>query len=164
MTTLHYSLPLIIHYYSSSFTNTPHHTLILLITHYHSSSFTTTPHHSLLLLIIHCSSSSFTSALHHSLLLLCSSLQKCVSECAFDGYHWSNPKCYVNTDAQSRQRHKAESGSNCHGPQIHRLRKLKLRIFLKSEFWPISRKFVPTKITNHTVEHNNTLDLDLKFK
>ena len=84
-------------------------------------------------------------------LLLYSSLQKHVSECAFDGYHWSNPKCYVNTDAQSRQRHKAESGSNSHGPQIHWLRKLKPRTFLKSEFWPISRKFVPAKITNHTV-------------
>ena len=36
-------------------------------------------------------------------LLLYSSLQKRVSEYAFDGYHWSNPKCYVNTDARSRQ-------------------------------------------------------------
>ena len=45
-------------------------------------------------------------------LLLYSSLQKRVSECAFDGYHWSNPKCYVNTDARSRQWRKAESGSN----------------------------------------------------
>ena len=30
-------------------------------------------------------------------------------------------------------------------------RKLKPQKFLKSEFWPISRKFVPMKITNHTV-------------
>ena len=69
------------------------------------------------------------------------SLQKCVSECAFDGYmyHWSN------TDARSRQRR------NCHGSQFHRSWKLKLQKFLKSEFWPISWKFVPVKITNHTV-------------
>ena len=82
-------------------------------------------------------------------LLLYSSLQKCVSECAFDGCHWSNPKCYVNTDTQSRQRRKAESGSNRRGPQTHRSRKLKPR----KNFWnrAISRKFVPVKITNHTV-------------
>ena len=83
-------------------------------------------------------------------LLLYSSLQKCVSECAFDSYHWSNPKCYINTDARSRQQCKAESRSNRHGSWIHRLRKLKPRKFLKSEFWPISQKFVPVKITNHT--------------
>ena len=43
---------------------------------------------------------------------LYSSLQKHVSECAFDGYHWSNPKCYVHckhrhtiqTVAQGRER------------------------------------------------------------
>ena len=61
-------------------------------------------------------------------LLLYSSLQKRVSECAFDGYH----KCYVNTDTQSRQRCKAESENNRRGPQIHRSRKLKPRKFLKS--------------------------------
>ena len=84
-------------------------------------------------------------------LLLYSSLQKRVSECAFDGYHWSYPKCYVNTDARSRQRCKAESGSNRRKSQIHQSRKSKPQKFLKSEFWPISRKFVPMKITNHTV-------------
>ena len=73
-------------------------------------------------------------------LLLYSSLQKRVSECAFEGYHWSYPKCYVNSDAWSRQRRKAESGSNCSRSQIHRSRKLKLWKFLKSEFWPISQK------------------------
>ena len=62
-------------------------------------------------------------------LVLYSSLQKRVSECAFNGYHWSNPKCYVNTDARSRQRRKAESGSNRRGSQIHRSWKLKLRKF-----------------------------------
>ena len=62
-------------------------------------------------------------------LVLYSSLQKRVSECAFKGYHWSNPKCYVNTDARSRQRCKAESGSNRRGSQIHRSQKLKLRKF-----------------------------------
>ena len=39
--------------------------------------------------------------------------------------------------------------------------KLKPRKFLKPEFWPISRKFVPAKITNHTViecfSYTNTL-------
>ena len=95
-------------------------------------------------------------------LLLYSSLQKRVSDCAFDGYHWSNPKCYVNTGARSRQWRKAESGSNCRGSQIYRLRKLKPRTFLKPEFWPLSQKFVLTKITNHTVfmyctrAHNHT--------
>ena len=84
-------------------------------------------------------------------LLLYSSLQKCVSECAFDGYHWSNPKCCVNTDARSRQRRKAESGSNCRGSQIHRSQKLKLRKFLKSEFWPISQKNCTREITNHMI-------------
>ena len=84
-------------------------------------------------------------------LLLYSSLQKRVSECAFDGYHWSNPKCYVNTDARSRQRCKAESRSNHRGSQIHRSRKLKPRKFSEIEILSISRKFVPAKITNHTV-------------
>ena len=87
-----------------------------------------------------------TTRISISGLLLYSSLQKCVSECAFDGYHWSNPKCYVNTDAWSWQRRKAESGSNRCGSQIHQSRKLKPRKFLKSEFWPISQKFVPVKL------------------
>ena len=65
-------------------------------------------------------------------LLLYSSLQKRVSECAFDGYHWSNPKCYVITDARSRQRRKAESRSNLH---THRSRKLKTRKSLKSGYF-----------------------------
>ena len=60
-------------------------------------------------------------------------------------------KCYINTDAPSRQWRKAESRSNRRGSLIHRSRKLKPRKFLKSEFWPISRKFVPAKITNLTV-------------
>ena len=81
-------------------------------------------------------------------LLLYSTLQKRVSECAFDGYHWSNPKCYVNTDARSRQWRKAENGSNRRGSQIHQSWKLKPRKFLKSEFWPISRKFVLPTIRN----------------
>ena len=89
-------------------------------------------------------------------LLLYSSLQKHVSECALDGYHWHNPKCYVNTDARSRQWRKAESESNHHGSQIHWSGKLKPRKFLKLEFWPISQKFVPTKITNHTHTHTHT--------
>ena len=63
------------------------------------------------------------------------SLQKRVSECAFDGYHWSN------TDARSRQRR------NRRESQFHRSWKLKPQKFLKSEFWPILWKFVPAKIT-----------------
>ena len=51
----------------------------------------------------------------------------------------------------SRQRRKAESGSNRCRSQLHRLRKLKPRKFLKSEFWLILQKFVPARITNHTV-------------
>ena len=75
----------------------------------------------------------------------------CFCVCPCDGYHWNSPKCYVNTDARSRKQHKTESGSNRCGSQIHWLRKLKPRKkFLKSEFWPILRKFVPMKITNHT--------------
>ena len=47
-------------------------------------------------------------------------------------------RCTIQTVAQGLER-------------IHRSRKLKPQKFLKSEFWPISRKFVPAKITNHTV-------------
>ena len=39
------------------------------------------------------------------------------------------------------------------GSQIHRSRKIKPRKFLKPEFWLVSRKFVPAKITNHTGVH-----------
>ena len=85
----------------------------------------------------------------HVHVLLYSSQQKrvskCVSKCAFDA------KCYVTTDAWSRQGRKVKSGSNHRRSQIHWLRKLKAGKFLKSEFWAISRKFVPAKITNHTV-------------
>ena len=82
-------------------------------------------------------------------LLLCTdSLQKRVSECAFDGYHWSNPKCCVNTDAWSQTAVQDRERKQLPWvPDSPIARKLKPQKFLKSEFWPISRKFVPAKIT-----------------
>ena len=39
------------------------------------------------------------------------------------------------------------SETTCH----KRITSLKLRKFLKHKFWPVSRKLIPTKFTNHTV-------------
>ena len=105
----------------------------------------------------HCSHVKQTNCVSIPGLLLYCSLQKHASECAFDSYHYSYPKCYVNTDVRSRQGHKVKSGSNRRGSQIHRSRKLKPRKFLKSEFWPILQKFVPAKITNHSVRETRSL-------